>query len=553
MTVIFEEEKQKKQLEQLRRLEEENRARIIAQKFSLTYLDLSIIPIDTEALTIIEEEKSRAAELAIIQRSYKILRIAVKNPENPETIKALEALKQKGYQTNLFVVSQRSLLKAWEQYKTAPKAAKTITGKVGVSEIQKEIASFEDLKQKIEQLPANNTSVITEIALAGGLKFEASDIHIEPEADKALMRYRIDGILQDITFLPLKIYNSLISRIKLLANLKINIHGAAQDGRFTIQLEQKEIEIRVSVIPGAYGESIVMRILDPKMISVELEELGFREDDFQIVQQQIEKPNGMILNTGPTGSGKTTTLYAFLKKLNKPGIKIITIEDPIEYHIERISQTQVEPEKDYTFANGLRSIVRQDPDVVLIGEIRDKETAEIATQTALTGHLVFSTLHTNNAPGAIPRLIEMDIKPSIISAAVNLVIAQRLVRKICKFCGQKEKISPELFMKFQKIIIAMPKRVKLPEFSDETMIAKPAENGCDKCHHMGYKGRVGIFELFIMSPEMEKLIITSQTESEIKKTAKETGMVTMLEDGVIKIIQGITTLEEIEEAVGKLE
>ena len=552
MVVTFEEEKQKKRLEQLRRLEEENRARITAQKSGLPYLDLSAVPVDAEALITIEEARARTAELAIIQKSYKVLRIAVKDHANKETAKILEELKQKGYQISLFVVSSRSLEKAWEQYKTAPKAAKVITGKIEISELKKEIETFEGLRTKIETLPPTQTSAIAEILLAGGLKFDASDIHIEPETDKVRLRYRIDGILQDISFFSFKIFNSLLSRIKLLSGLKINIHDIAQDGRFTILLDQTEIEIRVSIIPGAYGESIVMRILNPAAISVGIEQLGFREDDNQIVSEQLERPNGMILNTGPTGSGKTTTLYAFLKKMNEPGIKIITIEDPIEYHIKGITQTQVEAEKGYTFANGLRSIVRQDPDVILVGEIRDQETAEIAVHAALTGHLVFSTLHTNDAPGAIPRLIDIGVKPNILPSSLNLVIAQRLIRKVCASCGQKEKISPELFEKFKTMLAGLPKRVKKPELSSDTTLAKPAAAGCDKCHQTGYKGRVGIFELFIMTPEMEKLIITSPPESEIQNLARKAGMVTMAEDGVIKIIQGITTLEEVEDAVGSI-
>ncbi|MDP3004034.1 MAG: GspE/PulE family protein, partial [Candidatus Azambacteria bacterium] len=422
------------------------------------------------------------------------------------------------------------------------KETKEITGQVEISDevltnLQKEISDIKTMRQVLENLFKAKTSQIVEAILAGALIFKASDIHFEPEKEKVRVRLRLDGVLEDITDIPPSIYSLVLNRIKLLSGLKLNIHEKAQDGRFSIFSNNNSVEIRTSVLPGAYGENIVMRILDPRVIKIDLENLGIREDDLEIINQELQKPTGMILTTGPTGSGKTTTLYAFIKKILTSDIKIITIEDPIEYHIEGISQTQVEPDKGYTFENGLRSIVRQDPDVILVGEIRDYETAEIAMHAALTGHLVFSTLHTNDAVGAIPRLIDLGIKPPIIAPAINLLMAQRLLRRICQKCAKKRLITKEELQNFKKILNNLPPRVKLErELNEKTQILE--SQGCKDCHN-GYSGRVAALELFEVSDEMEDLILNSPTEIQIKTAAKKAGFVTMMQDAVIKIINGV--------------
>jgi type II secretory ATPase GspE/PulE/Tfp pilus assembly ATPase PilB-like protein len=374
--------------------------------------------------------------------------------------------------------------------------------------------------------------------LGGAIKLEASDIHIEPKENEARLRVRLDGILQDVLIFERKIYEALLSRIKLLSGMKLNIFDRPQDGRFTVLFEKLPIEIRSSTLPAEWGESVVMRILNPKSL-ISLEELGLREDLLKIFKEEIKKPNGMIIVTGPTGSGKTTTLYAMLKKIQKPEIKIITIEDPIEYHLEGITQTQVDPKAGYDFANGLRAIVRQDPDVILVGEIRDFETAKIALQAALTGHLVLTTLHTNDAAGTVARLIALGEKPVNIAPAINMAVAQRLVRKVCKNCSALVKPNEEELEKIMKGLKDL--NIKIPK---DLKIKKP--KGCEDCNFTGYRGRTGIFEAFLVDDEMERFILTSPSISALKEMAKKKGMITMYQDGLLKVINGITTIEEVE-------
>jgi len=410
------------------------------------------------------------------------------------------------------------------------------------SSIKKNVKNILDLKNEIEKVLAKETSKIAETIFAGGISLNASDIHIEPEKEKVRIRARIDGILHDVLFIELKTYSSLLSRIKLLSRVKLNITKKAQDGRFTILFDGKKIEIRTSVLPCKYGESTVMRILNPKKI-MEIEELGIRKDIFNQFEKEIKKPNGMIIVTGPTGSGKTTTLYAVLKRIQNPEIKIITIEDPIEYHLEEISQTQVDPDKGYDFSNGLRAIVRQDPDVVLVGEIRDYETAQIALQAALTGHLVLTTLHTNDTAGTIARLQSLGEKPINIGPAMNIVVAQRLVRKVCKECVTFVSPSEEELEMFKKELSPLKKRIEIPKLDKNLKIAKV--NGCKSCNFTGYKGRVGIFEFFLVDDEMENFILRSPSIADLRKMARKRGMVLMREDGLIKVLKGETTLEEV--------
>jgi len=416
-----------------------------------------------------------------------------------------------------------------------------------------EINNLISLQNKFKKIDFNETSTteLFQLILAGALANRSSDIHFEAQEKSARLRFRIDGVLHDIfNNIPFKNYNNLVSRIKLLSGLKINIHEEAQDGRFTINLSGKEIEVRVSIIPSEFGETIVMRILDPEATMVSLEKSGIRPDDFKILEKAIKKPNGLILNTGPTGSGKTTTLYAILRTLNSPEIKIITVEDPIEYRIEGIEQTQVNPEVGYTFASGLRAIVRQDPDIILVGEVRDKETADIALQAALTGHLVLSTLHTNDAIGTIPRLIDLGVKPQTIGPALSLSIAQRLVRKLCDNCKQEVEINEELKSKIEQFIEKLPQRVNKEEYKN-FKIYKPV--GCEKCSNIGYKGRIAIFEFFEGGPDVEQLILKEVSWTVLKELANKKQMTIMQQDGVLKVLSGITTFEEIEGITGPIE
>lgn len=431
-----------------------------------------------------------------------------------------------------------------------------ISGQIELSskelkELEKKSDSILELKKYINDNLNSSTSILTKIILSGAINLRVSDIHLEPEENNVRIRFRIDGDLQDVMLIPKAIYTSLLSRIKLLSKMKLNIFERPQDGRFSIVIlehEENDIEVRTSILPTEYGESLVIRILNPKDL-INLEDLGLRPDLLDLFREEIKKPNGMILVTGPTGSGKTTTLYSFLKKIQKPDIKIITIEDPIEYRLEGITQTQVDAERGYNFANGLRSIVRQDPDVILVGEIRDPDTAKIAVQAALTGHLVLSTLHTNDAAGTIARLVSLGAKTSNIGPAVNIVIAQRLVRKVCPKCSKLRKISGEEMKKIKKDLENLPPQIKIPKINKETLISQTV--GCKYCNFTGYRGRVGIFEAIPIDEEMEKFITKQSSIAEIRDLAIKKGMVTMHQDGFIKVLEKITTIEEVERITGQ--
>ena len=362
---------------------------------------------------------------------------------------------------------------------------------------------------------------------------------------------RLDGVLQDINFFGSDVYRLLNSRIKLLSGMKLT-SKVAQDGRFNIMEKDEEINIRVSLIPGAYGEAIVMRILDPKSIQVEFEKLGIEPYLFKIVQDQIKKPNGLILVTGPTGSGKTTTLYAFLRKIYSPEINIITIEDPVEYHLVGITQTQINLKRGYTFPEGLRSALRQDPDVIMVGEIRDGDTAEIAVQSSLTGHMVFSTLHTNNAAGVIPRLIDLGVNPKILVSALSLSMAQRLVRILCTFC-RKEYTPTEEESKTVKLVMDSikdeGKSLTSYNINPDAPVKFFAPVGCEKCNKTGYNGRIGIFEAIITNEAVEKIMPENPSEHEIKRVARNQGILSIRQDGLVKVLNGITSLEEVRSVV----
>jgi type II secretory ATPase GspE/PulE/Tfp pilus assembly ATPase PilB-like protein len=418
----------------------------------------------------------------------------------------------------------------------------TISPKI-IAEVEAQVKDIGGFKKKIQEYIVQNVTELLDVILYGAIILDTSDVHIEPQEEEARLRIRLDGILQDVVFFDHDTYHHLISRLKLLSKLKLNVTDKPQDGRFTIEIKDSLIEVRTSSLPAEYGESIVMRILNPKSL-ISLDDLGLRDDLYQTFQKEIEKPNGMIIVTGPTGSGKTTTLYAFLKKIQNPEIKIITIEDPIEYHLTGVSQTQVAPDKGYDFSDGLRSIVRQDPDVILVGEIRDLETAKIALQAALTGHLVLSTLHTNDAAGTIPRLVDLGVDPSSIASGLKMAVAQRLVRKVCKNCSTLVGPTAKQLLDIKNGLKGIPASIKIPAF-EEIRVAKVKEGGCEVCNFTGYKGRQGLFEAFLVDSEMEKFILTNPPVSSIRELAIKKGMITMYQSGLIDVALGKTTMEEI--------
>jgi type IV pilus assembly protein PilB len=547
----------KEKLAKLHRDGEERAAERLAEKLGLSYVDLAKIPVSLDAVRIIPEAEARDAKIAAIEIKSNRVALATINPEFPATKKAVEGLQEKKYEVKVVVVSPSSMEAAWHFYQFIKPVAETITGKVQITKeridaLRSRLTTIDAVHKEISTLPLANVSPVAliEIILAGAMGLRASDIHTEAGEKKAKLRFRIDGLLHDIfDDIPLDTYRTFVSRIKLLSEMKLNVRDAAQDGRFTIGLGGKDIEMRVSVIPAEFGETIVMRILDPSATMVTLPQLGLRADNLALVMKKIAQPNGLILNTGPTGSGKTTTLYAFLRTMNDPTMKIITLEDPIEYRIEGVEQTQIDDEAGYTFGNGLRAIVRQDPDVILVGEVRDLETADIALEAALTGHLVLSTLHTNDAVGAVPRLINLGVKAVSIGPALSLVIAQRLVRVLCPDCKKAADVDAATAEKITKFLAALPAKVDKKPY-DEYKIYVPV--GCEKCNGIGYKGRVGVFEFLEGGGDLEKTILKEASEVALREVAARQEMVTMQQDGIMKVLEGRTTFEEVISATGDL-
>jgi type IV pilus assembly protein PilB len=542
-------------LEKTKKREEEDLAKKLADMLQLKYFNLKIHPVDPEALAIIPEQTAKNLKIVGIEKAGKKLIIGALNPLKPELKEYINNLKNQGYEIEIGIVSYSSLEKAWQEYRfIKPRKVKyteiLVLDEEKLNKIMNELTTKEDLKKYLVELEKENPLEILDYIMAGALKFETSDVHLEPTEKNITVKLRIDGILYEVASFNRAIYSLLKNRIKLFAGLFLNITEKPQDGRFSISFGKKNIEIRVSTIPSSYDETIVMRILDVEKIMIPLEKLGLEEYDLEVINYYIHQPNGLILNTGPTGSGKTTTLYAVLNKIKRPEIKIITIEDPIEYKLEGITQTQVNPAENYTFATGLRSILRQDPDVILVGEIRDKETAEIAIHASLTGHLVLSTLHTNDSLGAIPRLIDLGVDKTLIPPALRLVIAQRLLRRVCEYC--KEEYIPD--ENFKELIIkkleTIPENVKQQLNLKEIRLVR--SKGCEKCFYTGYKGRVAIFELLKITQRLQDLIYEEVNEKIILEAAIKDGFINLQQAGLIKALKKTTTIDEVERVTGTL-
>ncbi len=558
MAIVFNDTKQTERLEELHLKEEEQLAQMLSRKYGVGYVDLTRQGISTDSLKLIPEDDARSAECAAFKTVVKTIYIAARSPKRADTVEQIERIKSLGYEVKLFMVSLRSLEHAWSHYKDLSYASASEGGVLNLSSetittMKQELKAILDVKKHIGEALASTKSHrisrILEVLLGGAMALGASDVHIEPEDEYIHVRYRLDGVLTNIMDFDISVYKLLRSRIKLLSGMKININNMAQDGRFSISVgageDASEVEIRSSVIPGAYGESIVMRILDPSALGLSIDAVGMDEHLKKMFLYEISKPNGMILNTGPTGSGKTTTLYAFLNKVNSPDIKIITLENPIEYHLKGIVQTQIT--KNYSFAEGLRAILRQDPDVIMVGEIRDPEVASTAINAALTGHLVFSTLHTNNAAGTFPRMIDLDVAPEIIGAAVSVSMAQRLARRLCTHCRTSAPMTKEEQETVGKILKTIPRPQDLPTNRDT--LWHPKDGGCDKCGNSGYKGRVAILEAVLVDPAVEEAVRDNPSEADIWRAAKPQGIRRMAEDGIVKALEGITSLEELSRVV----
>lgn len=555
-------QKLKDKLSQIELKEKEKRVQIQADEIGVPYINLEKFPISQEALKIISPEQAEGLQTICFLYTGDEMRLGSLNPNNPQVVNLAKELAQKYHShTKIYLLSEYSFEIAVAIYKKIPH----IIQMEGINISQEDIEKFDKKLNKIDDLNDLIQSVdLTEsinIVIAAALKFNASDIHIEAAENMVKIRLRVDGVLHDVAALKQEAWPKINSRIKLLAGLKLNIGNKPQDGRFTIHLSQDKIEVRVSSIPSAYGESIVMRLLKASSVGLEFEKLGFKGRAFNVISDEMKKPNGMIITTGPTGSGKTTTLYAILNKLNNPDTKIITLEDPIEYKLPGIVQSQVDnvdarEEEDvktgeikkkstYTFARGLRAILRQDPDIVMVGEIRDLETAETAINAALTGHLMLSTIHTNSAAGTIPRLLAMGVKPFLLAPSLNALIGQRLVRKLCQYCKEEDtKIdNATMTVILNALNEITPQSGYKPDLNDLKFYTA---KGCDKCQGIGYKGRTGIYEVMLMSPAIEKIILSGKaSEYELEKIAVADGMLTMFQDALLKGLEGITSIEEI--------
>lgn len=465
---------------------------------------------------------------------------------NPQDVKVLDALRftltSKNLNAKIFLITRRQFDMLFQQYSSLHGEVKE-----ALQHLEEDIADIDAMagqKTDIDELTAN-APIARVVAVIFKHAFEgrASDIHIEPLDKNTRVRFRVDGILHSSLMLPKSIHSAIVSRIKILANLKIDEARVPQDGRFRSRISGSIIDFRVSTFPTINGEKIVMRLLDPFAGVKTLDELGFMGERLETIKRSLEMPYGMVLVTGPTGSGKSTTLQSLLGTVNKEGVNLVSLEDPVEYNIEGVNQSPVRPELGYTYASGLRSILRQDPDIVMVGEIRDQETAQLTVHAALTGHVVLTTLHTNNAIGVLPRLVDMGIEPYLIPSSVILSVAQRLVRKLCNDCKEQKPAEGRAIEIINETIATMPQviqdRVKKDQYS---IWSAP---GCGKCMHKGTKGRMAIFESLEMTPELKRIVIEGISEEKILKEAERQEMITMKQDGILKVLQGFVSLEEV--------
>ncbi len=554
----------------------------LSEFYNLPFVKLHNLDLKIEIVTRLPAEVSKKYHLIVFDvTGDNLYKVATSRPEDPAVAEIVSFLKQKNnIDTELYVASEADLTEALKVYQAKQpavsggfiknpfvKADAHTEGQIVISDQnsavsnssghkdqqQKELDQGEiDIGQVVKE-PINSVADLQKIVdtglapniIAALIKYaanlKASDIHIEPEADKLKVRFRIDGILRNVVDMNINLHPSILARIKISSHLKIDEQRVPQDGRFDANFENKKIDIRVSTLPTSQGEKAVLRLLDKSQGMISIEELGLVDRGLKILQRNIIKPYGMILATGPTGSGKTTTLYAILQKINSPQVNIVTLEDPIEYQLEGVNHCQVRSDIGFSFANGLRSILRQDPNIIMVGEIRDRETAEMSIHAALTGHLLLSSLHTNNASGALPRLIDMDIEPFLISSTLNLVLAQRLVRTICPKCKVEAKIPSELLAKIEAEIKILPEelKAKIP-----TPIKFYKGKGCPDCSE-GYKGRIGLFEVLEVDEKIQEAVVRKASAEEIESIAIKNGMIPLRQDGWFKVLTGVTTVDEV--------
>jgi type IV pilus assembly protein PilB len=516
--------------------------------FNLPYIDLRNKKITKDVLDLISKETLSTYKFVPFEQAANVLRVALTDPTNLAALGALEFLAQKrNSRLELYITSMTSFTSVFRKSENITKevsqALKEVVEKEELDEQRKAATSKTAIKEEklVDEAPI---SKIVDVIIRHAIEGRASDIHIEPSEEDLRVRYRIDGVLHSSLILPKSIHPAVISRIKILSNLKIDEQRLPQDGRFHVNLDGKPIDFRVSTFPTVIGEKVVLRILDKSTGAPKLEELGVMGKQLEMVLDSIKKPHGMFLVTGPTGSGKSTTLYSLLSMLNKPGVNIVTLEDPVEYFMDGVNQAQIRPEINLTFASGLRSILRQDPNIIMVGEIRDRETVELAVNSALTGHLVFSTLHTNSAIGAIPRMIDMGIEPFLLTASLNLLAAQRLVRKVCDKCRVQQKPTDAIKQVITEELAKIPK----DQYADIDIknMSVWIGKGCSVCGNSGYKGRIGIYEVVNITKGIQDMINDRKPAVKIEEYAVQNeGYLLMKQDGILKALRGYTTVEEV--------
>jgi len=526
-----------------RLLDEKSLFNFKSENLKIPLKEVASDSVPLEILQLIPEDTAKFYKMVSLAKNEKTLQVGMIYPED---LKAQEALKflsrQQNFIYQVFLITPTNFSEILKQYRN-------LKGEVGTAleELKEEIkkekgpVKTEELERLAEEAPI---SKIVAVILRQAVEGDASDVHIEPTKEKLRVRFRFLGALHSSIVLPLKIHPAVIARIKILSNLRIDETRVPQDGRFSAEINDKNIDFRVSTFPTSLGEKVAIRVLDPLIGFKKFEDLGLRGKNLRAVKAAVVKPYGLILATGPTGSGKTTTLYSILQLLNKEGVNIVTLEDPIEYFLEGINQSQIKPEIGYEFSTGLRHILRQDPNVIMVGEVRDEETAELVTHAALTGHIVLSSLHTTNASGVIPRLIDLGVKPYLIPVTLSIAIAQRLVRTLCPECKKQVKAPKEIEELILKEIEGLP-----PEIKQEIKIKRPLQIfqpvGCKKCNQLGFTGRISLFEVLAMTKSLAEIILKDPSEARISEEALRQGMVTMKQDGILKVLEGITVIEEV--------
>ncbi len=519
--------------------------KIKSELYRLPSVTLTSDKIRPEVLKSIPEDTAEFYRIVPFDKEENILRVGILNPEDNDALEALNFVaRDQGFSIEKYVIGFEDYSKVIGEYRTLIGEVKEALLELG-QELKKETAK----KAPPGKLPqiSEEAPIIRAVAVVvkHAVESRASDIHIEPQEDEIKVRFRVDGLMHVALILPKRIHSAIITRIKILSDLKIDETRVPQDGRFSTIVGDKKIDFRVSTLPTRHGEKAVLRILDPSVGLIELPDLGLTGRNLKLVEKYVEKPFGSILITGPTGSGKTTTLYSILRKINNEAVNIITLEDPIEILLPGVNQSQTQEEIGYTFASGLRHILRQDPDIIMVGEIRDSETAGLATHASLTGHLVFSTLHTNDSIGVIPRLIDLGVEKYLIAPTLNLAMAQRLLRRLCPVCKIKNKANQAEQKIITKSIEEMPEDLKKDLANKDFLVYKASETGCTECKGKAYKGRIAIFEIFEITDQVEKIVLTDLSEVSLREESKRQGMLTMFQDGILKVIEGVVSLEEL--------